>query len=88
MTFLLRCLVKQKDMLQRRIEREGLMARLPALSEELLRMAREHGRVTTATGTRLTGANRNTVKLHLRNLVQDGHLVSHGRGKGTWYSLA
>jgi len=88
MTFLLRCLVKQKDMLQRRVEREGLMAALPALSEELLSIAREHGRVTTATGTRLSGANRNTVKLHLRNLVQGGHLKAHGRGKGTWYSLA
>ena len=86
--FLLRSLVKQKEVLLRRMERERLMAPLPALSESLLGIAREHGRVTTATGTRITGANRNTVKAHLRNLTQAGHLVSHGQGKGTWYSVS
>lgn len=85
--FFLRCLVAQKDALQRRIERERLIAPLPPLSESLLQITREHGRVTTATGTRITGANRNTVKVHLRNLVEAGHLVSHGKGKGTWYGL-
>jgi len=85
-TFLLRCLEAQKAALERRIERERLIAPLPALSEALLQIAREHGRVTTASGTRLSGANRNTVKLHLRQLVEGGHLVANGRGKGTWYS--
>jgi len=86
--FFLRCLVSQKDVLKRRIERERLIAPLPPLSEALLQIAREHGRVTTATGTRITGANRNTVKVHLRNLVRAAHLVAHGRGKGTWYGVA
>ena len=86
-TFLMRCLVAQKGTLERRIERERLMAPLPPLSEALLQIAREHGRVTTASSVRITGTNRNTVKLHLRQLVEGGHLVAHGRGKGTWYSL-
>ena len=86
-SFLLRCLAAQKAALERRIERERLMAPLPALSEALLQIAREHGRVPTASGTRITGANRNTVKLHLRQLVEGGHLVAQGTGKGTWYSL-
>jgi Fic family protein len=86
-SFLLRCLVAQKAALERRIERERLIAPLPALSEALLQIAREHGRVTTASGTRITGANRNTVKLHLRQLVAGGRLVANGKGKGTWYSL-
>jgi Fic family protein len=86
-SFLLRCLVAQKAGLERRIERERLRAPLPLLSEKLLQIAREHGRVTTSSGTQITGANRNTVKLHLRQLVEGGHLVAHGKGKGTWYSL-
>lgn len=86
-SFLLRCLVAQKSSLERRIERERLIAPLPPLSEALLQIAREHGRVTTGSGTRITGANRNTVKLHLRQLVEGGHLVANGKGKGTWYSL-
>jgi DNA-binding IclR family transcriptional regulator len=36
----------------------------------------------------LLAANRNTVKLHLRQLVQQGYLEQHGTGKGTWYSVA
>lgn len=34
------------------------------------------------------GANRNTVKLHLKQLVASGQLVLHGRARGAWYELA
>lgn len=34
-----------------------------------------------------TGANRNTLKTHLRKLVESGHLTQHGSGRGTWYGL-
>ncbi len=86
--FFLRCLVQQKDVLARKIERERLVAPMPALDEKLLLLAREQGRLTTALAVRLSGANRNTVKMHLRQLVARGHLVMHGRGKGAWYELA
>ena len=33
----------------------------------------------------LTGANRNTIKDHLRRLVDGGRLTRRGRGRGTWY---
>ena len=36
---------------------------------------------------RVTGASRNTLKEHFRRLREQGHLVSHGTGKATWYSL-
>ncbi|HEY3359672.1 MAG TPA: Fic family protein [Polyangia bacterium] len=86
MLYFLRALVAQKNALARKIERERLIAPLPPLSEKLLAIAREHGRVTTSTGATLTGANRNTIKAHLRRLVASGHLVQQGQGKGTWYS--
>jgi Fic family protein len=84
--YFLRSLAAQKNVLERKIERERLIAPLPPLSEQLLAIAREHGRVTTSTGAKLTGANRNTVKAHLRRLVASGHLLQQGQGKGTWYS--
>jgi len=85
--FFLQCLVTQKDALAAKVEREHIMGELPDLSEKLLLIVREHGRVTVAAGVRLTGANRNTVKVHLRNLVSAGRLEQHGKGKGTWYAL-
>ena len=36
---------------------------------------------------RLTGANRNTIKVHLKRLVGLRQLTQEGKGKGTWYRL-
>jgi DNA-binding HxlR family transcriptional regulator len=36
---------------------------------------------------KITGANQNTLKVRLRELVNDGHLKRHGRARATWYSL-
>jgi Fic family protein len=65
-----------------------VLARLPDLSLSIVELARERGRITIMEATELTGANRNTVKVHLRRLVDAGHLVSHGAGKAIWYALA
>lgn len=35
-----------------------------------------------------TGANRNTIKDHLKALAKAGRLRRHGAGRGAWYSLA
>ena len=37
---------------------------------------------------RVSGASRNTIKDHLKALVEQGHLVLHGAGRGAWYGLA
>ena len=83
--FFIRCLARQKDVLGTKIERERLMAPMARLSEELLAIVREHGRLTVREAVALTGANRNTVKDHLRRLVNSGRLARRGRGRGTWY---
>ena len=85
LTFFLRCLVRQKQVLERKIERERLLPPLGPLSEKLLSIVLEHGRVTVREGATLTGANRNTVKDHLKRLVDGGRLRRRGRGRGTWY---
>jgi len=33
----------------------------------------------------MTGANRNTIKDHIKRLVIANRLVRRGRGRGTWY---
>jgi DeoR/GlpR family transcriptional regulator of sugar metabolism len=50
-------------------------------------LAREHGRVTVAEAVRVSGASRNTIKDHLKALVEQGHLTLHGAGRGAWYGL-
>ena len=57
------------------------------LSLQIVEFAREHGRVTMMDAIRLTGASRNTLKLHLRELTRRNHLEQHGRGRDVWYAL-
>jgi Fic family protein len=83
--FFLRCLSQQATALERKVEREQAMAALPELDERLLRLAREHGRLTLAAAAKLTRANRNTLKVAFRRLVVSGRLRLHGAGRGAWY---
>jgi Fic family protein len=83
--FFLLCLVEQKNSLAEKVKRERLMAALSALDEQLLQLVRQHGRMTLADALTLTSANRNTLKLHLRQLVQAGRLQLLGRGRSSWY---
>lgn len=86
--FFLRSLQRQKQRLERKIERERIvLGELPELSVAILELARERGRVTVIEAARITGASRNTVKDHLKALTEQGHLKLHGAGRGTWYGL-
>jgi DNA-binding IclR family transcriptional regulator len=70
------------------VERERLvMAALPELDLRIIEFVREHGRATMADAMRVTGANRNTLKMHLRSLVEGRHLARHGTGKGSRYGI-
>jgi DNA-binding IclR family transcriptional regulator len=48
---------------------------------------RARERLTIAQLASLTGANRNTLKVRLRELVTAGRVRRHGRARATWYSL-
>jgi len=88
LVFFLRALAAQVRRLNRKVEREKLvLAALPELSLQIVEFAREHGRITMADALRLTGSNRNTLKLHFRALVAQGHLAQRGAGRGVWYEL-
>ena len=86
--YFLRSLAEQVRRLNRKIEREKIvLAALPELSLQVVEFVREHGRMTMADAMRLTGSNRNTLKQHLRSLVERGHLIQQGAGRGVWYQL-
>lgn len=83
--FFLNCMKTQTDNLARKVEREQLMAKLPALSAQILQIVKEHGRAAISDIQAITQANRNTIKVRLRELVADGYLAKHGERKGTLY---
>jgi Fic family protein len=84
--FFLYTLKTQKDALLRKIEREQMLAKLAPVSEQILILAKERGRVNISEAVALLGINRNTAKAHFRQLVHQGYLVQHGVRKSTWYS--
>lgn len=86
--FFLRSLAEQVRRLEKKVEREKIvLAALPALSLQIVEFARGHGRITMAEAIKLTGASRNTLKQHLRDLVERKHLEQHGSGRGVWYGM-
>ena len=88
LVFFLRSLAEQVRRLEKKVEREKVvLARLPELSLQIVEMVRERGRTTMSEIVQVTGANRNTIKHHLRNLVERGHLSQQGSGRGVWYEL-
>jgi Fic family protein len=88
--FFLRCLKKQKEGLAQSLERERAAQdddeSLPELSLQILRALQKKERLNIAELTAITGANRNTIKLRLRELVSGGRIRQHGKARATWYS--
>jgi len=68
-------------------EAKIVLAALPELSLQIVEFAREHGRVTMMDAIKLTGASRNTLKQHFRDLTERNHLEQHGSGRGVRYGL-
>jgi Fic family protein len=80
LVFFLRSLAEQVRRLEKKVERERIVLRI-------VEFAREHGRVTIGEVIKLTGASRNTLKQHFRDLTERNHLERHGSGRGVWYGL-
>ncbi|MBW2118693.1 MAG: Fic family protein [Deltaproteobacteria bacterium] len=85
--FFLGSLRKQISVLESKIEVEKLITELPPLSQDIIQIAREHGKITVRDVRSITGANRNTIKAHIKELARRGRLKMVGAGKGTWYKL-
>ncbi|MGC2237147.1 MAG: Fic family protein [Pyrinomonadaceae bacterium] len=86
--FFLKCLKKQKDKLSAKLEREKIIAPvLPKLSIEILALLKEHAQLTITEIESLTKANRNTLKVRLRELVRDNLIEQNGQARATWYRI-
>jgi Fic family protein len=83
--FFLGCLELQQEVIRAKVDQARLMEPLSPLSAAIMSAVEDHGRVTVRGAVAITGANRNTVKAHLKRLVETGKLISRGRGRGTWY---
>lgn len=90
--FFLRCLKKQKSNLSVKLEKEQPQtnddADLPTLSIQVLELFSKNDRLTIAEMVELTGANQNTLKVRLRELVNAGRIQRHGKGRATWYTCS
>ncbi len=86
--FFLKCLKKQKDKLSTKLEREKIITQiLPKASSEILKLLKDHERLTIAELEALTKINRNTLKVRLRELVRDNFIEQQGKARSTWYVL-
>jgi len=89
--FFLRALKKQKTILEERVhdEKEAQVTteELHPLSEEILELFENAKRLTLSEIVEITNANRNTVKVRLRELVKSNYLKQHGKARATWYSI-
>lgn len=88
LTFLLKTMVKQKDNLAAKVKQEqSLRAVLPALSRQILELAKTRGEITIKEIEETTGANRNTIKAHMKKLVGQQYLTQVGKGRGARYTI-
>ncbi len=84
-TFFLSSLRQQVAVLESKLHYENLVNDIPPLSQEILELTKGRGKITVRDAVKITGANRNTIKNHIQQLVHKGLLKQMGIGKGTWY---
>ena len=87
--FFLRCLKKQKSNLAANVEKEKTVddAALPTLSLQILRLLKEHERLSISEIVAITGASQNTLKVRLRELVVTDRIKRFGKARATWYTI-
>jgi Fic family protein len=88
LNYFLRMLVKQKSILQQRIEQEAQLAvgKLSPVSTQIMQLVSQRRKATISEIVELLEINRNTVKKHLKELSVKNLIWKNGTGKGTWYS--
>lgn len=87
LSFFLKSMQKQKRTLETKMKDELAATKLPRLSLQIIELIKGRGPSSVAEVVAATGANRNTVKVHFRNLAADGHLVAEGIGRGVRYRM-
>jgi Fic family protein len=85
--FFLKSMKKQKVALEVMMKDELAATKLPRLSLQIIEFIKTRGTTSIGEAVAVTGANRNTVKLHFKNLVADGYLEKEGVGRGMRYRM-
>ena len=85
--FFLKSMQKQKVALEAKMKDELVATKMPRLSLQIIELIKSLGATSIGEAVAATGANRNTVKLHFKNLVADGHLEKEGVGRGMRYRM-
>jgi Fic family protein len=88
LVFFLKTMAKQKDNLAAKVkEEQALRASLPALSRQILELVKTRGEITVKEIEDSTGANRNTIKVHVKKLAEQHYLAQIGNGRGARYMI-
>ncbi len=88
LVFFLKTMAKQKDNLAEKVkEEQALRASLPALSRQILELVKTRGEITVKEIEESTGANRNTIKVHVKKLAEQQYLQHLGQGRGARYMI-
>ncbi|MBK6603962.1 MAG: Fic family protein [Leptospiraceae bacterium] len=87
--FFLDCLVKQKNALRKKINAELNLVKsdISSLSQMIISLIKDHGKLAIGEIVSLTNANRNTVKANLKVLATKGYIQKFGNGKGSYYTI-
>ena len=88
LVFFLKTMAKQKDNLAAKVkEEQALRSSLPALSRQILELAKTRGEITIKEIEDATRANRNTIKVHMKKLAEQHYLSQVGKGRGARYTM-
>ena len=86
--FFLKSLKKQKDNLEKKVKAEKILQEnFGELHLEILKILKNHNRLAVSEIQRLSGANRNTLKVKLRKLVEMKKIKTFGKGRGVVYEI-
>jgi Fic family protein len=87
LSFFLTALKRQKDHLAKKSEALSQYPELPYESVLIMQYVGSHHRITIRDAEKLiTTVSRPTIKNRFSQLVEQGLLVRHGKGRGVWYS--
>lgn len=86
LSFFLRSLKAQKDHLAAKMATNRGWESLPEDSIQLLEYLQRNARITMKQAEELTQTPRATLKLRIAQLLEDGHILRYGKGRGTWYT--
>lgn len=86
--FFLQSLKKQKDNLEKKIKVEKILQEnFDKLHFQILEILKNHNSLSVSDIQKLSGANYNTLKVKLKDLVQMKKIVSLGKGRGVIYQI-